>query len=459
MAGKINRESMVGGGARYRHGPPRKGNGKKKTIALLVVAGILISVMVVMGTAGNMASEQAYAYPESRSTHGVLGAGNTTPEITAGKNSFAVAWYGYDNGTNQWNLNVSFVSIDGGSVTSTVKITSDLYIKYGKPSGLSPKICYDTVNDDYLLIWYSENKSLDGIIIKNDGTALTDVFVINGTKKVDYHAFGLSFVGAVFVVSWQDTSYDNWFRNVSYDSSSGMKMDPIIQLSKDTVHTHLNQASAYDISAEETGFVWRNSTGTSGNYNITMKLYTNGVGSVMKNDFTIADGFGDGKAYDMPNIANDENVFMVVYANRNSPYTVYGAFVDHTGNIVKRITIGTSYTGIKYYGIGITRNVTEGFVVTWPDSDKNIVAAAYNDTGALIWEKTIVSDGNASEGPRVAMAYDTNGNANYTFVWYDYTNGLVKIAFYSSDEFVPELGPMLIVLVPILAVIALRRKR
>jgi len=284
--------------------PRRSGKsiGPRKAVflsILVVITIILSSVLLVT----NLQVENTYS-PKTpmKVVSQNLGVGNTTPAIAVDPNHnvFAIAWYGYDHINKKWYLNLTLIGSTDGSLIGTTTISEDIatYSSYGKlyPSGMGPRIVWDSVNEVYLLIWYSQNKSIDGILLDGHGNPVSSPFVINGTVKVDYHAFGLCYNGKYFIVSWTDTSYRSRYRTISVDTSdiSNPDMSDIYYLSKDTVRSHVNHASAWSSNLDQIGFVWRNSTGSSGKYNITMTVYSVDMSTQVYKDFTVANGLGDG---------------------------------------------------------------------------------------------------------------------------------------------------------------------
>ena len=178
------------------------------------------------------------------------------------------------------------------------------------------------------------------------------------------------------------------------------------------------------------------------------------MSGVVYKDFTVADGFHDGKRYDIPNVVGGDHAFFVVYAN-TSNYGIYGAVLKNN-TVTTRIFIGHTSSNVKYYGIGLAYAGTDQYLVVWPDSNKNIVATLYNLNGEKVWEKTIVSDGNSNEAPVVAT--DTT-QSTYQFVWYDYTDGIVKTSFWTNSELVPEFNAIVPLVAVLLVVpIIIRRK-
>ncbi len=464
MSGLQSRDSFVGNGKTWK--PKQKASSARGKI--IVAVAVFITVSVTFGVfalsyhAGNGSSISGnYAFREVKND---IGVGNTTPAIAvdSAQSVFAIAWYGYDTQNQVWNLNVTLIGSTDGSIFSTETITQDIAIYYGKPSGKGPRIIWDPDDAAYLLIWYSQDQSIDGVFLDDHAQIVDGPFVINGTVKVYHSAFGLSYIGHHnFVVSWADTSsyHHSWYRVVTYNSGSSPphSFGPVTELSSDTTHSHINHASAFSSGLGQVAFVWRNSTGT-GYYNITAAIYSGDMGSKIWNDFTVADGATDAKDYDIPNVVGGDNAFFVVYAETSSPYTIHGAILKDN-SVTTRITIGDSYYGVKYYGIGIAYNGSDEYLVVWPDSNKNIVASLYDLNGDLKWQKIVVSDGNKNEAPAVAI--DTT-QSTYQFVWYDYTNGIVRTSFWTESELVPELGalaPLLAIVLPAIIVIRNRRQR
>ncbi len=426
----------------------------------LYIGIMLVSALIIGSIAGfSLIKEGGVQVANSgiyRESSGVLGRGNYTPDVSIDSTDgeFGVLWYGYDNHNQIWNLNVTYVYAQDGSVYKTVTISNDINVSYGKPTGVTPKIAWDSKDDVFLVIWYSKNKSLDGAILDADGNEVVISFVINSTVKVDPHSFGLAYNSYTdqFIVVWSDTGYYSWYRTVMFNSDSTQKvtMGEVTKFSADRYH--INHAAAYDGDANHVLIVFRNTTNS--HYNITGKVIDE-EGNTVKNDFTIADGYSDGKSYNMPNVAGGDGYFFVAYATFSSPYEVYGAIIDaNTGDLVTRMDVGPSYYNVKYYGLGVAYNGSGGFVVTWPDDNKDIVAALYNVDGVQVWKNTIAS-GDSNQAPRVSVYSD---GKNYQFVWYDSTTGEVKMSFWNESELIPEFGSGIVMVTLLFAVLYVRRK-
>jgi len=460
MTGLQFRDSFVGNGKTWKPGRKTSSARGKIIIALAVfitVSGVF-GVLAVSSLGDDSSMGDNYAF---RNVKNDLGIGSTAPAIAVDMvdNAFAMAWYGHNTHTNEWYLNVSLVSSsDGSLITHTpISITQDIYIYNGKPRSMTPMIAWDPDDSVYLLIWYNGTKQLNGTFLNNHGEAIGNFFVINGAGNVDYHAFGLSYnEQSMFTVTWSSSTYDSIYAIVTYNSGSPQISDPA-KLSGDVEHSHVNHASSVSSAMRQIAFVWRNYTGSTGHYNITAAVYKQDMSGKVWNDFTVADGFSDGKHYDVPNVVGGDHGFLVVYAD-TSTYNIYGAVLQDN-SVTTRFSIGKSYSGVKYYGIGLAYNGSDEYLIIWPDSNKNIVASVYDMNGALVWHKTIVEDGNSNEAP--AAVVDTSQNT-YQFVWYDSTNGIVRTSFWTENELVPEFGelaPLLVIVLPAVVVIRNRRQR
>ena len=428
-------------------------------VVMLVVAS---AVFMAFFTTAPHIGTNSYGY---RSVENDLGAGNTTPDIIPVPTApyFIVAWYGYNIHQKMWYVNVTRIDGNDGSIINTNTVTTDLYIYSGHPSGLQPRIALDPDDKAFLVIWYSENKSLVGKILDDQGRPWFNTFVINDTSvSVDYHNFGIAYIGnSKFLITWNTGGYDSYFTIVQFTGSgnSGVSVDSSKLLSSDTAHSHVNHPVATNISNDRTMVLWRNSTGARGKYNITAKIFTSNMSSIVKNDFTVADGRDDSKGYDMPNVAAGDNEFFVVYANRNSPYDAHAKIYDINGNLITSLDLPTTGSAIKYYGMGVAYNGSGGFVVTMPDNNRNIIAILYDTHGNLVWQHTIIADGSSNEGPRVAVLTDSNGNPVYQFVWNDATNGIVRTSYWQESELVPEFSAAIPMLAILLVLVAIWRRK
>ncbi len=439
-------------------------NSRKALGGVFLTTVIIVIVLGVLGASfygAAVGSVKEVNYNLMETSHTMIGKGGSTPYICYGNNSFVVLWFGKDTAGN-WMLNATLIDAYG-NVEKNVTLSTDVALYNSKPSGMGPRVAYDPNDNLFFAIWYSSNKSLDGIFMNPSLGTLTSPFVINGTVKVDYHAFGLTYIGnSKFLVIWNDAKYDNYYRTVEYNNGTP-EMSSISKVSLDTSHSHLNDAVAYDPTTGNIMVIWRNSTGSSGVYNITGKIFDNNMSKVIRNDFTIANGFKESKGYDMPNIVGGNGRFMVIYANRNSPYGVYGMLINaSSGSIMKTFEIGESYYGIKYYGMGVTYNGSGGFMVSWPGSDKNIMATMYSSNGTMVTQFKITNSTDSLEAPVVSAGYMPTRASNvvYQFVWYDYTTGEIYTANYQESVLVPEFSPLLPLLaVFVVGIIAHRRKR
>ncbi|GEM_PF-2332867 len=430
-------------------------------VAIVIFISVTAVFTVIMGSGTTSHS----AAPYFRSVSNDLGMGNNTPAITVDTRHgvFAIAWYGYDSHKHTWYLNITLIGSNDGSILGRETITSDINIYYGKPFKYGPQIAYDPDDNGYLLIWYSANKSLDGALLTDHAQLVYGPFVINRTAThVSPNAFGLSYAGNhQFNVVWSSTTYKSYFRSVKVDTSSNppVTLGTEVQISDDPIRSHVNHEVATDIGEGTTMVVWRNSTGDNTKYNITGKIFDAEITTVYKEDFTVADGFKDGKKYDYPNVAGGTGLFFVVYANSNSPYDVHGKIYASDGTLAKEIDIIDSSYVLKYYGIGVAYNGSGGFVVVCPDSSKNIVALLYDTDGNLVWHKTIVEDGDSNEGARVAVDPSGNGNPTYQFVWYSYTDKVVRTSFWAESELVPEFSAAIPMLAVLLVFVAIWRRK
>jgi len=434
-------------------------------LGAVLVVGIIVVITFLSVYATAYDSSEEPAMMNQGATH-MVGKGGTTPYICYGDNVFVMTWFGKDSSGN-WMLNATQIDLNG-SVLKTVTLTNDLALYNNKPSGMGSRIAYDPDDNIFMVLWYSANNSLDGMFINSSLTQIGHSMVINSTVSVNYHAFSVNYIGnSRFIVVWNDNSYDNYYRIITYSNGSAI-MGTIEKISGDSSHSHLNDVVSYDPKTGYILVIWRNSTGKSGVYNITGKIFDSNMTTV-KNDFTIANGYSEGMSYDMPNVAAGNGVFMIIYANRSAPYTVYGTMVNASnGEIMNTFTIGNSYIGIKYYGMGIVYNGSGGFMVAWPNSDKNIEATLYSDNGKEVFSMAITNTTDSEESPMVAVSENpvtTSSraleatNQVYQFVWYDYTTGEVYTASYSSEVFVPEFSAFLPVLIVVaVAVIAIKRR-
>lgn len=461
MRGLESRDSFVGNSKLSKPSIKKKSSTGKMRVTILAIIIVASSMAFMVSTGGGTKSITSASSFEYRVVSNNLGVGNTTPAIAVNSENvtFAIAWYGYDAYNKIWNLNVTLICSADGTIFSTETITHDINISYGDPNGRGPRIVWDPDDCAYLLIWLSQNKSIDGVFLDDHAHVVDGPFVINDTVKVGAYAFGLSYIGNHnFVVSWADTSpyHHSWYRVITYNlgSSPPHSFGPVTELSSDNAHSHINHASAFSSGLNQVAFVWRNSTGT-GYYNITATIYSGDMSSKIWNDFTVADGAHDKEDYNIPNIVGGDEAFFLVYAETSSPYTIYGAFLKDN-SVTTRITIGDSYYGVKSYGIGLAYNGSNEYLVVWPDSSKNLVASLYDLNGDLKWQKIIVSDGNKNEAPAVAI---DPTRKTYQFVWYDNTNGIVKTSFWQLSELVPEFSAVLPVLAVFLVIATIVRRK
>ena len=433
--------------------------------ALLVIGIVMLMTFVSMYA--NAYGEAGGANIMDQGTTYMVGKGGTTPYICYGDNVFIMTWFGKDSSGN-WMLNATQIDLNG-NIVKTVTLTNDLALYNNKPSGMGSRIAYDPDDNIFMVLWYSANDSLDGLFMNSNLTQIGHSMVINSTVSVNYHAFSITYIGnSRFIVVWNDNSYDNYYRIITYSNGSAI-MGTIGKISGDASHSHLNNVVSYDSKTGHILVIWRNSTGKSGVYNITGKIFDSNMSQVIKNDFTIANGYTKGMSYDIPNVAAGDGVFMIIYANRSAPYTVSATMINaSTGEIMNNFTIGNSYVGVKYYGMGIAYNGSGGFMVAWPNSDKNIEATLYSENGKKIFTMSITNTTDSEESPMVAVSEkisttssETLGATNqvYQFVWYDYTTGEVYTANYSSGVFVPEFSAFLpILIVAVVACIAIKRR-
>ncbi len=462
MSGLTGKRGFVGDNKK-KFKKSKKNYGLFVGTLLVIGAIILVTFLSVYANAYN--GTERVSIMDQGTTH-IVGKGGTTPYICYGDNVFIMTWFGKDSSGN-WVLNATQIDLNG-SILKTVTLTNDLALYNNKPSGMGSRIAYDPDDNVFMVLWYSANDSLDGLFMNSDLTQIGHGMVINSTVSVNYHAFSISYIGSSrFVVVWNDNSYDNYYRIITYSSGSPI-MSSVEKVSGDSSHSHLNDVVSYDSKTGHILIIWRNSTGKSGVYNITGKIFNSDMSNVIKSDFTIANGYSQGMSYDIPNAAAGNGVFMVIYANRSSPYTIYATLINASnGEIMSNFIIGNSYIGIKYYGMGIVYNGSNGFMVAWPNNDKNIQATLYSNNGKEIFTMAITNTTDSEESPMVAVSEKPTTSSKaleatnqvYQFVWYDYTTGEVYTANYSSDVFVPEFSAFLpILIVAVVTFIAIKRR-
>ncbi len=453
MRGLRSSEGFVGNSRRWEG---KKGS--KKMFLTVAVISILLFGSLVVFLGSSLSTANNAGYVPLKNSEKMLGNGGSTPYICYGNGTFVTLWFGKDSSGN-WMLNATEMDVYG-NILKTTTITSDIALYNSKPSGMGPRMAYDPYYKIFFMIWYSSNKSLDGLVLNDTLVPQGSPVVLNSTVSVNYHGFGLTYIGeSKFLVSWSDNKYDNYYRIVEYVNDS-LVLGNIEKVSSDAQHSHLNNMVAYDPLTGNIMVIWRNSTGKSGVYNITGKIF-NGSMKIVKNDFTIANGYKEGMSYDMPNIAAGDGRFMVIYGNRSSPYDVYGVIINASnGEIMKTFLIGQSYVGLKYYGMGIAYNGSGGFMVAWPNSNKNIEATLYSCNGTKVADMLVTNTTHSEEAPMVAAGFIPTRASNvvYQFVWYDYTSSTVNTANYSESALVPEFTALVPVLAVLIVAIAVRKR-
>jgi len=116
------------------------------------------------------------------------------------------------------------------------------------------------------------------------------------------------------------------------------------------------------------------------------------------------------------------------------------------GNTAK---YGVSFIGIAFNGTG--------FVVVWTNSTYDIVSNEYSTDGTPAYSTPRTIAGTSDDEEWQDVAY-SDGDTYY-FVWYDHDDGHVHGSFWTADEYVPELNPMVIIILALGVVVVLRRKR
>ncbi len=331
-----------------------------------------------------------------------------------------------------------YVNVTAVNSTTGINITSPLTVTTNATTTGRVCIAYSPVDDVFILVWKNTSSYILGSFIQVNGNTLTNskCLIINDTP-VGLTSFGLAYGASKFFVVWSDTSNDNYGKFVYYNLTNPTPQ-PSFSISQDTSHSHAKNAVAYDPLSQEFIVVWRNTTSTTGVYNITARIF-NDTGTPLTPDFTVADGASNGAAFDYPEVSAGSGVFFITYVNASGTYPIYASFINSTGTVTLTEQIGTTgSTGVSYPNSAFDG---KDFVVTWVETvgvAYDVFSAVYypNGSAATISPVDITNTADSERTPDVA-ADPINGT--YYYVWYDYSNsntyGVVQQKSYIIPEF------------------------
>ncbi len=364
-------------------------------------------------------------------TRAPLGFGITAknPRVCYGDGVFLVA-----------TINASgYVNVTAVNSTSGINITAPLTVTTNATTTGRVCIAYSPVDDVFILVWKNTSSYILGSFIQVNGNTLTSsgCFIINDTS-VGLTSFGLAYGASKFFVVWSDTSNDNYGRFVYYNLTDPTPQ-PSFLISPDTSHSHAKNAVAYDPFSQEFIVVWRNTTSTTGIYNITARIF-NDTGAPLTPDFTVADGASTGAAFDYPEVSAGSGVFFITYVNASGTYPIYASFLNSTGAVTLTEQIGTTgSTGISYPNSAFDG---KDFVVTWVETvglAYDVFSAVYYPNGSAATAAPVDITNTADSERTPDVAADTI-NGTYYYVWYDYSNsktyGVVQQKSYIVPEFI-----------------------
>ncbi len=425
-------------------------NSTRKILVMLILLSVFITSSVVFVAQSHPLPLGNSTTLNYRSVNTDIGKAYKQPTVCYG-GYFVVAYYNDSGYLNVTSINPS----TGNQVQGFPKTISTDVDKYRR-TAIASDGAYG------LIVWrLNSNHSLYGQFL--NGTGFPDptrpAFQINDSAttvgSTDFDVVGITNQGA-FVVVWSDSSYHNHYLVIK--DSSPVQMGSVGSISSDT-NSHARNQIGYDPTSGNVMVVWRRYN-SSGIYNITGRVFSVNINTLSLSpatgDLTIASGMADNTYYDYPSIAGGNGYFFVGYTDDNSPYNISGRIIGANDGSMTPIfkidstgSYGRSFLGIAYNGTD--------FVVTWTNSNYDIVARNY-DTGGNPTTNVVTIAGTSDNEETQDVAYAPS-QKTYYFVWYDYSNKHDYGSLWTESEYIPEFTWILPVISVVFAgVFLLRRK-